>query len=274
MDSITSNQQLPQQQNNMKKRKCEILFEDNEQNHYQFDCKAIKLENETVDVPLTPPIPSLSSSQDILVYDTTSRSQDTETVVPTYDEDEDEWNSSITEFTGKLGLISPMNSHKKTLVLDLDETLIRKEVQPLVGLQADFTLTYPQGEQVHIYKRPHLDDFLLTLSEDYELVIFTASSRYFSESIIERLPAISHSLYQEDTIKMCINGKNRSVKDLSTLGRDLSKTILIDDSPYSGYLQPANCITISSWYSDSTDTELLYLKNKLLRHQLYNRSKT
>lgn len=46
-------------------------------------------------------------------------------------------------------------------------------------------------------------------------------------------------------------------KDLSKIGRDLSKTLLVDNVPENFALQPDNGIEIKSWFSDPYDRELL-----------------
>jgi CTD small phosphatase-like protein 2 len=49
------------------------------------------------------------------------------------------------------------------------------------------------------------------------------------------------------------------VKDLSRLGRDLSKTIIVDNTPECFLLQPENGIQIKNWYKDPHDTALMEL---------------
>jgi CTD small phosphatase-like protein 2 len=46
------------------------------------------------------------------------------------------------------------------------------------------------------------------------------------------------------------------VKDLSLLGRDLNKTIIIDNISDNFILQPDNGIFISTWYDDMSDNFL------------------
>ncbi len=53
--------------------------------------------------------------------------------------------------------------------------------------------------------------------------------------------------------------KNTYVKDISKLGRDLSKTIIIDNVWENFQLQPENGIFIKTWIDDKNDTSLIDL---------------
>lgn len=64
---------------------------------------------------------------------------------------------------------------KKTLVLDLDETLVHSSTR---GIRHDFmveVLNENASLIYYVYKRPHLDYFLKKVSQWYDIVIFTAS---------------------------------------------------------------------------------------------------
>ncbi|PCI31043.1 hypothetical protein COB52_00470 [Candidatus Kaiserbacteria bacterium] len=65
---------------------------------------------------------------------------------------------------------------KKTLVLDLDETLVHSSFQPVEN--PDYIVPVEiEGSVCNIYvvKRPGVDEFLKRLAPFYEMVIYTAS---------------------------------------------------------------------------------------------------
>lgn len=98
-----------------------------------------------------------------------------------------------------------------TLVLDLDETLVHFD------------------PRIKTYRpRPGALKFLNEMCNYYELVVFTAGLKDYADYILndlDRQHYITHRLYRDHT--KCKGGVY--VKDLSKLGRDLKKTIIIDN---------------------------------------------
>lgn len=135
-------------------------------------------------------------------------------------------------------LPSKTSGHEYTLVLDLDETLVHYDE---VGGQ--------------FFLRPFAQEFITQTSKIFEVVIFTAAVKEYADWILDRLDAgkcISHRLYRCSTSQQ--NGVY--IKDLQKLGRDLSKMLIVDNSPENFQLQPENGIFIKSWYDDPSDKAL------------------
>jgi Dullard-like phosphatase family protein len=145
--------------------------------------------------------------------------------------------------------LPPIDSkYKYTLVLDMDETLIH------------FFFTHINGM---FFVRPFCFDFLNELNELYEIITFTAGTKDYADNILNQLDIngdiIKYRLYRQHT---SIVGCN-VYKDLSKIGRDLSKTIIIDNLRENFKMQPNNGIFIKTWTSDINDTQFRDLKKVL-----------
>ncbi|KAK2466173.1 hypothetical protein APHAL10511_001815 [Amanita phalloides] len=167
----------------------------------------------------------------------------------------------------------------KTLVLDLDETLIHSTSRPITAATAgglfglgSLTRRNPgaghivevvlQGKSnlYHVYKRPFVDFFLRTVSGWYTLVIFTASMQEYADPVIDWLDAGRGILAQRFFRDSCTQLPNGSyTKDLSVVDSDLSRVCLVDNSPISYKVNEANGIPIEGWTHDPSDEALLDL---------------
>eukprot|EP01022_Parablepharisma_sp_SALTPOND_P018829 TRINITY_DN3131_c0_g1_i1.p3 TRINITY_DN3131_c0_g1~~TRINITY_DN3131_c0_g1_i1.p3 ORF type:complete len:527 (+),score=26.89 TRINITY_DN3131_c0_g1_i1:1740-3320(+) len=153
----------------------------------------------------------------------------------------------------------PPGSNKKTLILDLDETLVHSAFQPVDNVDLVLPVEI-EGILYYIYvlKRPGVEDFLKCVSKFYEVVIFTASLSKYADPLIDLLDPhhyTSHRLFREH----CVFYNNTFVKDLTMLGRKLENTIIVDNSPNSYLFQPQNALPIQTWIDDPSDKSLYEL---------------
>jgi len=154
-----------------------------------------------------------------------------------------------------------INDTRKTLVLDMDETLIHCCFQHEVRTQCDWVFTLESGTSmmgVSCWVRPHLERFLEEASKMFELVVFTASQEPYANKVLDLVDPkgfIEHRLFRQH----CTQVHGNFVKDLTLLGRPLSDTIIIDNSPVSFAFQPTNGILCDDWYGNQNDCELLQL---------------
>ncbi|WWC70733.1 uncharacterized protein I206_104684 [Kwoniella pini CBS 10737] len=181
---------------------------------------------------------------------------------------------------------------QKTLILDLDETLIHSTSRPLKSLNGNgfsssggggilglslngfnsgnkFNRSNREGHCVevvlngrstmyHVYKRPYVDHFLKKVAQWYTLVIFTASMPEYADPVIDWLDSgknlFSKRFYRE-SCHLQLNGSY--IKDLSLVEKDLSRICFMDNSPISYNWNKANALPIEGWTSDPNDEALL-----------------
>ena len=149
---------------------------------------------------------------------------------------------------------------KKTLILDLDETLVHSQFTPF-SRKSDFILNINiEGENKTLYvlKRPHVDKFLYELSMMYEIIIFTASISQYANPLLDELDKnryIKYRLFREH----CTFARGIYIKDLKIFERKINNMIIIDNNPLSYDNNIENGIPILSWYEDINDNELLKL---------------
>ena len=155
------------------------------------------------------------------------------------------------------GLLPPRISNKKTLVLDLDETLVHSNFFPF-NCPSDVIIKIELENEIHdihVLVRPYVKEFLEKMAKKFEIVIFTASLSKYADpllNIIDKQGFCPFRLFREH----CTLINSTFIKDLKKLGRDLKDIIIIDNSPISFVLNKLNGLPILSWFDDRNDQEL------------------
>jgi RNA polymerase II subunit A small phosphatase-like protein len=148
-------------------------------------------------------------------------------------------------------------THKPCLVLDLDETLVHSSFKPvpssdfIVPVEIDGKMT-----DVYVLKRPWVDLFLREVAKDWEIVVFTASLPKYANPVVDLLD-VGKTVRWRLFRRHCYAFQGNYVKDLTSLGRDLSQTVIVDNSPYSYAFHPQNAFPISSFIDNPNDNQLL-----------------
>jgi len=153
------------------------------------------------------------------------------------DDDDDEWFDPLV-FISRLppsvppdatrpGTLLPRRTRtakQKTLVLDLDETLVHSTLDDATGAETadfDFPVLFNGAEHmVHVRVRPHMQQFLERAAELFEVVVFTASQKVYAERLLNILDPerklIRHRIYRDSCV--FVDGNYLKVSDCADSG--------------------------------------------------------
>ncbi len=125
----------------------------------------------------------------------------------------------------------PMSSDKPTLILDLDETLILSYLDAEIPHDHEITMS-ENGYQLKVYinVRPWVQYLLDEANKYFRVVVFTASERDYADPILDLLDPQNKLFAQRLYRDSCRLVSGVYTKDLSALGMDPQKTIIVDNS--------------------------------------------
>ena len=155
-----------------------------------------------------------------------------------------------------------MDSIKKLLILDIDETLIYATAASLPR-QADFLV-----EQYYIYKRRFLNVFLKNCLDWFEVAVWTSSTPSYAIALVSAIfenPKALSFVWASDRstvaydMKWLEYYKRKNIKKVKRKGYRLESIIAVDDTPQKWERSYSNLVRVNPFEGEETDDELKYL---------------
>ena len=159
-----------------------------------------------------------------------------------------------------------MNDKKINVILDLDSTLLCSvplnviEMNPEVFKELNEKLKYVDMKPFYsVYLRPHLDEFLDFLFDEFNVSVFTAAERDYAKFVVDNIVKKNHQDYNLDFIfysyhNMISLRTYNQMKQLSMLWNMFnmyyfypSNTVIIDDYDMVKSSNPYNCLQIKKF---------------------------
>lgn len=175
---------------------------------------------------------------------------------------------------------SKERQNKKIALFDLDETLVHcigdinknNCDNPKFKNAHKINVLLPCNKEVTIgiNIRPHLKESLDKIKDVYNIVIFTASHRSYSDAVLNYLDPedkyFHYRLYRDSCVQYKTNDMNFYVKDLDIFNDNynLKDIIIIDNSLLSFAYHINNGIPVVPFYDSKQDSELPLLSFYLL----------
>jgi RNA polymerase II subunit A small phosphatase-like protein len=149
-------------------------------------------------------------------------------------------------------------SDRHLLILDLDETLVFASESAVP--RVDFRVG-----SYEVMKRPHVDSFLSTVSQWFDLAVWTSSSSNYARVVVAEVfskPDDLKFLWCSDRCTLSYDvemGKYSGVKSLrkiKRMGYSLDRVLVLDDTPAKHVRNYGNLVPIKSFEGEHEDVEL------------------
>ena len=158
------------------------------------------------------------------------------------------------------------------LVLDLDGTLLDSQLPGVRPGAPSFTVDGMYETRL----RPGIGDFIVAVRPHFDLAIFTAGNAAYANRMIDgidaEVPGFRASLrcvFSREQVGISFeNGRMQITKDLRSLarhcGRPMCRCLIVDDTPETYRLNPANALPVPVYDGSSCDQALYMLRDFLL----------
>lgn len=150
-------------------------------------------------------------------------------------------------------------AEKKLLILDLDETLIYATEEGLERQQDFIVGSY------FVYKRPFLQEFIEFCLENFDIAVWTSSTKNYATEIVKEIFPDPNGLkffwsrlrctirYDEELQETYFEKMMSKVRKRKY---NLTKVIVVDDSPEKWRNSYGNLVRVKPFFGETEDTEL------------------
>lgn len=162
---------------------------------------------------------------------------------------------------------------RKTLVLDLDETLVHTFKSPQPFETTTIYIDFGDGTEKTVYmkKRPGCIEFLEQMSQVYDIFIFTASHACYADQVIDILDPHNKLIKGRYFNDSCIKVRGYYMKSLEIFKINKKDIVIVDNMVLSFGLNLENGIPIKCYIGDDeADRELIDLAPFLLYLNTYD----
>jgi Dullard-like phosphatase family protein len=157
-------------------------------------------------------------------------------------------------------LLPPQKLNKITLVVDLDETLVRCVEQEISSYDFQFSM---RGVTLSCIYRPDYLTFRQKASEMFEVVIWSAGNDEYVQKVVSFLDPQMQYIDYVLAQSACAEVDSLRIKVLDRLGRELAQVVALDNSYLAFAYNLDNLIPIESFYGNKGDNELVKILDVL-----------
>ena len=104
-----------------------------------------------------------------------------------------------------------------------------------------------------------MHEFLAKAAERYELVLFSPSHQYYVDAVLDIIDPDRQLFKHIVPRKHCVKIDDMYIKPLKALGRDIRRTVIVDNSSFCFCKELGNGIPIVPFFDNKNDLELLML---------------
>ena len=164
----------------------------------------------------------------------------------------------------KIYLKSPMRATKSEIKNKIEIPYIKTPSNKKYTLVLDLNKTLALYNERNISLRSGLFSFLSMIKSYYELISFSCEPNDISENILKEIESHKKYFDYNFTRQHSILYDNTLVKDISLIGRDISKIIIVDDDENCFKLNKENGIKIGVYNGNSNNDNVLFELKKIL----------